>query len=349
MSRTKAKRYADKHTAKDLKKSQKERLKLQKDSYKNDVSNVNNLNVDFKSILNTNVTSSNIKYEQPANKINSPYQNSKNKSNVNDNYNSKQKNTNKKSPKNKSKNLFFNIIIIICLIAIFFSSYKIIVWFIENQKSKNMLSDIHGKVTVYEEKINIDDTLVTKRTYDLSKLIEKNSDTVGWIYVKNTNVDYPVVQCSDNDYYLNHSFDKSENSAGWVFADFRSDCQNLGYNTVIYGHNRKDQSMFGSLKNVLDPEWYSSEDNLYINFAALNDDHVYKVFSTFICSDQDVNEYTQTSFSSDAEFSSYVQNLKRLSSYNFNTDISNTSEIITLYTCYGLNNQRLLVCATLVE
>ena len=157
------------------------------------------------------------------------------------------------------------------------------------------------------------------------------------------------MQYADNDYYLTHSFDKSENSAGWVFADYRSDCTNLSYNTVIYGHNRKDQSMFGSLKNVLDYNWLSNEDNLYINFSTLNEDHVYKIFSTFVCNDKDVGAYIQTYFSNDEEFASYIQNIKNYSSHNFDTDISNTTQIITLYTCYGLNNQRLLVCASLVD
>jgi len=107
--------------------------------------------------------------------------------------------------------------------------------------------------------------------------------------------------------------------------------------------------MFGSLKNVLKSDWYSNEDNLYINFSTLNESHVYKIFSTIICNEKDVGAYTKTQFTDDTDFSNYVQMLKNSSNHNFETDISETSHIITLYTCHGLNNQRLLVYATLVE
>lgn len=257
-------------------------------------------------------------------------------------------NTNK-SQMNKNKNFIFNIIISICSIAIIFSSYNIIVWFIDNYNNKKIASDIYNQVTITEEQITIDDNQITKRHYDLQKLLSQNENTVGWIYVKNSNIDYPVVQYPDNDYYLTHSFDKSNNSAGWVFADYRCDCTNLGYNTVIYGHNRKDASMFGTLQRSLQPEWYGDESNLYINFSTLYENHVYKIFSTFVCNDEDVNAYIQTAFANKDDFSSYVQNLKKHSSHDFGTDISETEQIITLYTCYGLNNQRLLVCATLVD
>lgn len=256
-----------------------------------------------------------------------------------------------KSPKNKNKlkRCIFNTIIVICVIAIIISSYNIIIWLIENSKSKKMLDDIFGQVSVTEEEININDTLIKKRHYDISKLLSQNADTVGWLYVENTNIDYPVVQTTDNDYYLTHSFDRSYNSAGWIFADYRCNFQGKGYNTVIYGHNRKDASMFGSLQRSLTEEWYSEEGNLYINFSTLNGDHVYRIFSTFVCNDEDVAGYTKTIFSSQDDFNDYVKMLERHSSHDFETDIENPEQILTLYTCYGLNNQRLLVCAVLVD
>lgn len=314
MGRTKGKRFADKKTVKEMKKMTREQ--------KNEVSH------NRSSILNAS---------------NSRIQNVS--SNLSDNRN-KQVKTKKIS---KKKTFIFNVIIFICLLAIIISSYNIVKWFIDNRNSKALLEDIYNKVTVSEEQVTIDDKSITKKHFDVHELLSKNSDTVGWINVENTNINYPIVQYSDNDYYLNHSFDKSQNSAGWVFADYRCDCSTLGYNTVIYGHNRKDQSMFGSLQTVLREEWYSDEDNLYIYLSTLNEDHVYRIFSTFICNDQDVLGYTQTDFSDNEEFISYVNKLKNHSSRDYETDLTNTKQILTLYTCYGLNNQRLLVCAALVD
>ena len=302
MSRTKGKRFADKKTAKELKKQRKEKE--------------NNITAYTSQSSNTYETS-----------INSE----------------------SKSKKEKKHHFFFNFIIILCVAAIIFSSYNIVLWFIDNYKSKKMIDDIYNNVNITEETISLDDLQFTKRHYDLKKLLAQNTDTVGWIYVKGTNIDYPVVQTTDNDYYLNHSFDRSSNSAGWIFADYRCDATNNCLNTVMYGHNRKDASMFGSLQRVLGEEWYSNEENLYINYSTLNETHIYRVFSTFVCNDADVEAYTQTHFSNKEDFLKYVQTLKKHSSHDFGTDTSQAQQIITLYTCYGLNNQRLLVCAVLVK
>lgn len=262
-----------------------------------------------------------------------------------------EKNNIKRNSKTSKKlsHSFLNFISIICIIIIIFSLYNISIWFIENKNSNSLLSDINNNVNIIENSIVIEGETVTKSTYDFTNLLTMNSNTVGWIHVENTNINYPIVQYTDNNYYLNHSFDNTINSAGWVFADCNCNMQNLGYNTIIYSHNRKDKSMFGTLKNTLTPEWYLNKNNYYINFSNLSSNHIYKVFSTFVCNDTNVSPYLQTEFNSIQEFNSYITKLKNNSSYNFDTDINNTDKIITLYTCYGLNNQRLIVCAKLVN
>lgn len=249
----------------------------------------------------------------------------------------------------RNKNIILDIITFICIILIIFSSYQIIMWAIENHSNNELLENIQNQVSITEEDINIDGTNISKLNYDFQSLLSTNQNTVGWINVPNTNINYPVVQYTDNDYYLTHSFDNSSNSAGWIFADYNNNCNSSDSNIVIYGHNRKDKSMFGSLKNVLQSNWYSNEENLYINFSTLDETHIYKIFSTFVCNDTDINSYIKTNFSSNEEFSSYLQNLKNTSSHDFDTNLNDTEQIITLYTCYGLNNQRLLVCAKLIK
>ena len=167
--------------------------------------------------------------------------------------------------KNSGKKIISKIIILICIIVIIFSSYNIICWFLENSNSSKMLSDIQSKTTVSTEDVVIDGETISKRSYDFSQLLIDNPNTVGWINVTNTNIDYPVVQAEDNDYYLNHSFNNSDNSAGWVFADANCDTNDFK-NLIIYGHNRKDRSMFGSLKNVLDDNWQSVHSKPFLHF-----------------------------------------------------------------------------------
>lgn len=260
-----------------------------------------------------------------------------------------QKDTNNINKNKKKSGILFNLITIVCIIAIIFSLYNIFNWIIDNRNNNSLLSNIHEQTHITQEQVSVDGTNINKLHYDFTNLLSYNKNTVGWIHMQNSNIDYPVVRYTDNDYYLNHSFNNTENTAGWVFTDYRNKCDNSDYNTVIYGHNRKDKSMFGSLKNVLEADWYSNEENLYINFSTLNENHVYKIFSTFVCNDKDVSSYLQTNFSSKEEFNLYIQKLKNTSSHNFDINLDDTEQIITLYTCYGLNNQRLLVCAKLVD
>lgn len=253
---------------------------------------------------------------------------------------------NYQSSKKKSK-VIYNIIIAICLIVIAFSIYKIIDWVIENNKSKSILEDIYEVTHITHEEITINNRPVEKTSYSFTDLLQRNPQTIGWVHVPNSNIDYPVVQTTDNDFYLTHSFDKSENSAGWVFADYS--CKIPGsQNTIIYGHNRRDRSMFGSLKNVLEDNWKADPNNQYITFADLNETGIYQIFSVFVCNDNDVNSYLSTDFKSDEDFKTYLKNLKNNSMQSYDTDIENAEKMITLYTCYGMNNQRLLVFAVKV-
>lgn len=253
-------------------------------------------------------------------------------------------NINSTNNKRKSKTLY-NIIIFICVCVIIYSLYNIVIWVIENKKNNDILTDMQSITGVTHEEVIVDDKPFVKRNYDFTELLKKNSKTVGWVYVPNSKIDYPVVQYNDNDYYLTHSFNNTENSAGWVFAD--SSCNVLSsQNVIIYGHNRKDLSMFGSLKKVYDDEWISNPENNYITFANLEETGIYKIFSAFVVNDENVNSYLQTDFSSEESFKNYVKKIKNTSNQKFDTDIENTEKIITLYTCYGMNNQRLLVFAT---
>ena len=106
----------------------------------------------------------------------------------------------------------------------------------------NLVNPPENKNDVYWSYVNEDFLKV-----DLTDLVNQNNDTVGWIKVNGTTIDYPIVQSSDNEFYLSHSFDKTENRAGWIFSDFRNNLNNFNYNSVIYGHRLRDNTMFGNL------------------------------------------------------------------------------------------------------
>lgn len=182
---------------------------------------------------------------------------------------------------------------------------------------------------------------------DFTDLLKQNKDTVGWLIVNNTNVNYPVVQTTNNDYYLKHAFDRSSNSAGWVYADFRNDFNELSKNTVIYAHGRKDKVMFGSLTNTLKSSWYKNTDNQIIQFSTLKYNTMWQIVSIYKI--QAESYYITTDFSSDESFEKFAQTMLSRSIYDFGVDITKDDKLLTLSTCYNDNGIRLVVQAKLVK
>ncbi len=174
-----------------------------------------------------------------------------------------------------------------------------------------------------------------------------NPDTIGWVKVANTNIDYPIVKSSDNDFYLTHNFLKEKNSAGWVFADYRMDFHNPCKNFVIYGHNRRNNSMFGSLDKILHSSWYEKNENKYLFFATLDNNYIAEIFSIYKIKADELS--IPIEFKNVDEFSNYINTLNNKSIYNFNTSVSSTDNIVTLYTCDDDNSYRILLHAKLIE
>ena len=152
----------------------------------------------------------------------------------------------------KKGNLLIGFIQVISIIIIIISLYYIYLWYIDNKKTENILNEIYENANVSSDNISVDNDLkIEVENIDFNKLINKNPDTIGWIKVLGTDINYPVVQTNNNDFYLTHSFDKSYNKAGWIFADYRNKFDNTDKNIVIYGHNMRDGSMFGSMLNCM--------------------------------------------------------------------------------------------------
>ena len=239
--------------------------------------------------------------------------------------------------KNK-KGFLITIIQIFLIICIIVSLSYIIKWFKENNKSKNIKMRI-------DKAISVDTTNNYK--IDFNMLEETNSDVVAWLIVKNTNINYPIVKTNNNDYYLNHSFDKIVNSAGWIFADYKNKFNSTDKNIVIYGHNRKDQSMFGSLNRVLKKDWYEKEENHTIDLITKDGELKYKVFSVYQIENEEY--YIKTSFSNNEDFKQFIKTIKSRSIYNFNTEVDENSQILTLSTCGASSKSRVVLHAKLIE
>ena len=233
---------------------------------------------------------------------------------------------------------FFIISIIITIICIAY----IIKWATESNYNKEVLEKAHESVVV--ETVNEEPQIVS---VDFDNLKETNSETVAWIKVNNTEIDFPVVQAKDNDYYLRHSFDKSYNIAGWIFMDYRVKRDGTDKNTTIYGHNMKNGTMFTSLKNILNEEWYSNEDNLKVTYIDEKGIHLYQVFSIYQIEKE--TYYTNTDFNSNAEFKNFINTIKGRSKVDFGIEVGIEDQILTLSTCANNNNYRVVLHAKKIE
>ena len=183
--------------------------------------------------------------------------------------------------------------------------------------------------------------------YDFDKLKEINTDIVGFIEVDNTNISYPVVKSSDNSYYLNHSYKKEKNNIGSIFLDYRNDLDNLSKNNIIYGHGRLDNTMFGSLNNLLDSSNLDSKESYYITLSTPNSIMTFKIFSVYTIPKE--GYYIKTYFSSNKYFKEFLETIMKRSIYNFNTDVSTNDKILTLSTCKDNFGKRVVVHAKLLK
>ena len=211
-------------------------------------------------------------------------------------------------------------------------------WKWEIRHPEKILKEISGNVKVITNNENGKEEIVV----DFEKLKQVNSNTVAWLKVEGTDIEYPVVQARDNDFYLKHSFDKSYNSAGWIFMDYRNKLDDLDKNIIIYGHNRRDSSMFGTLENILKDEWYNNENNRYVKLITANGESIYQVFSVYKIELEDY--YLKTDFTK-AEFEEFIQKIKSRSIKNFKIEVTNEDSILTLSTCANNNNYRIVLHA----
>ena len=251
--------------------------------------------------------------------------------------------------------VIFILIIIGCLIQIF-------LWSKDNHKTSNVIEDINNNIEVVEKKDDDNTKLVSEEEdktsdywyyikfplidVDITKLKEKNADTIGWINVNNTNINYPFVQYQDNDFYLNHSYDKTYNEAGWVFMDYRNNIDFNNKNTIIYAHSRLDKTMFGSLSKVLKSNWYTNKDNHIIRISTETENTLWQIFSVYKIKEE--SYYITTNFVSDNEYKNFLDTIKKRSLYDFNTSLNSNDSILTLSTCYS-DTERTVVHAKLIK
>lgn len=262
----------------------------------------------------------------------------------------------------RQKKIIWTIILIISILIAVLCIIKIFFWNKDNTQIDKINKDINTEKIVKEttsetaENVNPpenkeddywDYIKMDMMSVDFNELKQKNSDTVGFIKVNGTNVNYPIVQSNDNSYYLKHAFDKSKNSAGWVFADYRNNMVNFDKNTVIYGHSRSNQTVFGSLKKVLNKSWYGNKDNHIIKLSTPTENTLWQIISIYTIKPE--SYYITTKFS-DSQFKTFIKTIKDRSQINFSGTLNENDKVLTLSTCEDVaGTTRLVIHAKLIK
>lgn len=168
-----------------------------------------------------------------------------------------------------------------------------------------------------------------------------NSDYVFWIKVAGTNIDFPVVQGKDNDFYLKHDFNKNKSFSGSIFVDYKSNI-NTDKNIIIYGHNMRNDTMFAQMKQFKNENFFKN--NKYVTLYRDGTKKEYEIFSVYLANAKELK--VSSDFSNNDDYEKYLKEQKEKSMFKRNVDLNSGDKIITLVTCsYAFDDARIVVVA----
>ena len=228
-------------------------------------------------------------------------------------------------------------LMILCVAGILFSAFLLFEDHQEYVKGDAAYQQIRK---ISKSVVEQTDECKQKDAIDFLSLKKINSDIVGWITSEGTEIDYPIVQSKDNDYYLDHLFTGESNKTGSIFMDNRNHGDFGDKNTIIYGHNMKDGSMFASLAKYEEQSYYNRFPT--ISLYTPNGNFVIELFAGIIVNGDQSS--IRLDFKDGSDFEDYVDSLKQLSTFKSNTTVRANDHIITLCTCsYEFHNARFVL------
>ena len=237
----------------------------------------------------------------------------------------------------KCKNVSIILLIFILTIVFCISCYILLKDFKEYKESDKSTEKL------IEESIEIKEE-TQKRSIDWEYLKSINKDIIAWIEIENTKIDYPILKDKDG-YYLKHTFDKKYNSNGSIFTTNSYPFEDK--ETIVYGHNMKNGSMFSDLGKYLNKDFLNSHFNFNIYTPTCN--YEARIFSVY-----SIGVETESNNIKSLNFEDRIEYYKKASEYNIETD-SNIKKIVKLSTCSYLNattiptDQRYYIVANLIQ
>ncbi len=236
----------------------------------------------------------------------------------------------------------------LCLIALTIVCMLLLIYFSTSLLSKRNTEETRSQAY---NPITISSSSLPPNPINFDSLKKSNEDIHGWIKIDNTNVDYPIVQSyeEDDSFYLNHNIEKKHDINGAIYTEKHNATDFSDPNTVIYGHDMLDGSMFRTLHNFRDKKFFDKNEFIYIYTPG----HIlkYRIFAAYKWDDRHIlNSYN---FSDLQVFADYIKEIKNPKSLLVNTrevEITTSDKIITLSTCIGNEkNYRYLVQGVLID
>ncbi|MEG1506429.1 MAG: class B sortase [Bacilli bacterium] len=267
--------------------------------------------------------------------------------------------------KKKYNIMIASILFVVSISFLLLSSYKLYNWCKDNFKVKEVTKNIVDDTIIDEIKdssntiiFNEPEKIDPKNDYwdyikvplmnvDFNELLKKNDETVGWIKVNGTSINYPFVKTTNNEYYLTHAIDRTRNNAGWLFMDYRNNTKEYDKNTIIYGHARVNNTMFGTLKKILNTSWQENKDNQVIKISTPYENTSWQVFSVYSIPVE--SYYLQTNFNNNEDYLDFLKTINERSFHKYDVSLNEMDKILTLSTCLNDVNSRVVLHAKLIK
>ena len=245
----------------------------------------------------------------------------------------------------KKKKIFWGLILIIALIAFILLAWKCISYYIS--KGPNTESYMENTTTS-----PVDSGLAENHNINWKKLKKDNSDIYSWIYIPNTKVDYPVVQASkgkDDSFYLNHNIKQKYEFAGSIYSEKQNAKDYSDPVTVLYGHNMNNGTMFKTLHNFENPNFFKKNKNIYIYMPGQK--LTFRIYATYVYDDRHIlNSFDFKDKKVLKSYQKYTLNPESLAKNTRKVKLNLQSKILTLSTCTsGAQNTRYLVQGVLIK
>lgn len=257
------------------------------------------------------------------------------------------------------KNIIWKALLGISLVVMVVSGYNVIRLSKEYREGIKEYAGLEKYVTIIQEPIKGQPTgqdaqeetkesqIPVSMDIAYDELRSINDHFTGWIYYEPLELSYPIVRGNDNDYYTHYTFENEQNSSGAIFMDFLNKPDFSNYNTIIYGHNMRNGTMFGSLKKLLN-DTSIQEENPYFYIFTEDKAYMYEIFAVYVTT---ADSHTYDLISNEEEQGIYLDYIYGCATWTSDLEVTASDRIATLSTCHGLhtNNRTVLHGKLIVE